>query len=84
MVLLEIQKYLEDNVKVLDHLYAITQVILSKKSEALSDTDKTKIDIENAIFSIIEHIKTISGKTINGLLYGSVRFCHLLFPAQIP
>lgn len=58
MSLQEIHKYLENNVKILDHLYSFTQFILSKKSESLTDTDKTKIDIENAIFSIIEHIKT--------------------------
>ena len=58
MSLLEIQEYLESNVKILDHLYKFAQFIISRKAESLTDTDKTKIDIENAIFSIIEHIKT--------------------------
>ena len=58
MSLQEIHEYLENNVKILDHLYDFAQFIISRKAESLTDTDKTKIDIENAIFSIIEHIKT--------------------------
>lgn len=58
MSLLEIQEYLESNVKILDHLYKFAEFISSKKSEDISATDITKFDIENSIFSIIEHIKT--------------------------
>lgn len=58
MSLQEIHEYLENNVKILDHLYDFAQFIISRKAESLTDTDKTKIDIENAIFSIIEYIKT--------------------------
>ena len=58
MSLQEIHEYLENNVKILDHLYYFAQFLISRKAESLTDTDKTKIDIENAIFSIIEHIKT--------------------------
>lgn len=58
MSLLEIQEYLESNVKILDHLYKFAEFISSKKSEDISAADITKFDIENSIFSIIEHIKT--------------------------
>lgn len=57
MSLQEIHEYLENNVKILDHLYSFTKFILQKKSDSLIDKDKIKIDIENAIFSIIEYIK---------------------------
>lgn len=53
----EIHKYLENNVKILDHLYSLTGFIVSKRNDSCSDDIKTKIDIENAIFSIAEHIK---------------------------
>ena len=58
MTLQEIHVFLEDNIKILNNLHSFTQFILQKKSESLADTDKIKIDIENAIFSIIEYIKT--------------------------
>lgn len=53
----EIHKYLENNVKILDHLYSLTGFIVSNRNDSCSDDIKTKIDIENAIFSIAEHIK---------------------------
>lgn len=53
----EIHKYLENNVKILNYLYSITEFIHSKKSDNFSDDIKTKIDIESAIFAIVEDIK---------------------------
>lgn len=41
----EIHQYLENNVKILNYLYSITEFIQSKKSDNFSDDIKTKIDI---------------------------------------
>lgn len=53
----EIHQYLENNVKILNYLYSITEFIQSKKSDNFSDDIKTKIDIESAIFAIVEDIE---------------------------
>ena len=53
----EIHNYLENNVKILNYLYSITELIQSKRKANFSDDIKTKIDIESAIFAIVEDIK---------------------------
>ena len=53
----EIHQYLENNVKILNYLYSITEFIQTKKSDNFSDDIKTKIDIESAIFAIVEDIE---------------------------
>lgn len=55
---MDIYEYLENNVKILYHLNSFAAAILSAKENCLSDSNKNRMDIENAIFSIIEFIKT--------------------------
>lgn len=55
---MDIYEYLDKNVKILYHLHRFTNMILSSKENYISDIDKCKMDIENAIFSTIEFVKT--------------------------
>lgn len=55
---MDIYEYLDKNVKILYHLHRFNNMILSSKENYISDIDKCKMDIENAIFSTIEFVKT--------------------------
>ena len=57
MFLTEIHNYLENNVIISNNIYEVTKYISSKKNDDLPNEIKNKIDIEKAIFSIIDHIK---------------------------
>ena len=54
---MNIYEYLEKNVKILYFLHSFASNILSAKEIFSLDDDKLKMDIENAIFSIVEFIE---------------------------